>query len=1029
MPKLGKIKYTTAYPTSIIVNGLDMFGYQLAKSLTEQGGYVIIIDNLEDNHMIEEFTSLRNIAFLDFDGIADMVEEMRRLDYVFYLNHSTFNPKNEISSQDFLSFSNYLDQILKLASDFNALFSLTNSIEAHKVLLSANKFENLKSDDPAKDYLNYSNAEFVRYSENIVSEYRKTRNLNAKILRLGVLLGEGVHLSKNTNIGKLIYQAVGQKDLVLDEDGLSSEHYIHLVDAVYGVIKAQFSRDIKDYIFTIAYPDPITQLSLAYKIQEIEPDAGEIKFVDEENSKVRLGSDIYKAAKNLSKIGWHTKVDFETALLQTISYIKSLLEQEVQEEIKDAEMIDIDDTSYSYDKYEDERQVKNGALARLIEERKQAENQRKEKLVLSASKLKKSKAQTSFRRRLKKAVVKRYDNFAKNFKFLQKLTVGDMLMYSLLLGIFLFLFFVFISPLALIIRDFVGFNSAVETYLFLQENGQWDDAQLQADDAQKSVKSLISTLENSDLLFQFIGREDLQSELLAACQSASFISDSFSNSSLVADQIQETSNQKYNEIVYRPTNTSLLSIRESEETNEGAETENVQNLRSIEELQAANSISIRSYNNAKNIYQQVDSTRMPYFLQSYFNNFYNNLVNYREFLDDTNQILGFLNETNEGKFSIGFVIQDSIRTNFSGGTLTSIGLIEYSNGEIKNVNLLPINNVQKVALSDLNLNQNELDEIVKLSQGKVTLENINDGNVFVQDVVEFVHSSKTTFSLIEEYLEESFKSKPDVVFRLNSAAFGEMLETFGEISINDKKISSENYLQQINILQEDSVSSRNLIMTNLSAILISRFNEQTRSNAFQMRNLFESIETEGGLILNDEFKEILGIEEDQKDIEIAINRDSVENYTVNPLLDLNISTELSAGKAYSTGIFNTQNTQDVDDMLICFDKDFEEFDLKNIPAERYLNLGIRGKDCYLFDIKAAKRYEFSYESNYKDETYGNIIGIVSGVELRYDIEIEVPSTFNIVSSTPEANKQDASYFYFGGTYDQFKFRLNFQKDE
>jgi hypothetical protein len=378
---------------------------------------------------------------------------------------------------------------------------------------------------------------------------------------------------------------------------------------------------------------------------------------------------------------------------------------------------------------------------------------------------------------------------------------------------------------------------------------------------------------------------------------------------------------------------------------------------------------------------------------------------------------------------VGFVVQDNIRTNFSGGEVTSIGLIEYSNGEIKNISLLPINNVQKVAVSDLQLNQNELDEIVKLSKGKVTLENINDGNVFVQDVLDYVHSSKTSFSLFEKYLQDSFKTKPDVVFSLNTASFGEMLEGLGEVSINDKNVASENYLQQINLLQEDSESSRNLIITNLSAILISRFNEKTKENTFLMRNLFESVKSEGAVSLNDEFKEILGIEQSEKDVEIAITRESVENYTLNPLIDLNVSTELSAGKAYSTGVFSTQNTQDVSDMLVCFNKSFEEFDLKSVPEERYLNVSIRGKNCYLFDIEAAKRYEFSYENNYEGETYGNIIGIVSGAELRYDIEIEVPSSFDIVSSNPEANKQDASYFYFGGTYDQFKFRLNFQKNE
>ncbi|MFW5702938.1 MAG: hypothetical protein ACOCXP_03150, partial [Candidatus Dojkabacteria bacterium] len=98
----SEIKYTTLYPTSIIVNGLDKFGYELAKTLTEQGGYVIIVDDLDDRHELEEFARLRNTAFLDFTGVADMIEDIRRLDYVFYLNHSVFRKESEFSSQEFL---------------------------------------------------------------------------------------------------------------------------------------------------------------------------------------------------------------------------------------------------------------------------------------------------------------------------------------------------------------------------------------------------------------------------------------------------------------------------------------------------------------------------------------------------------------------------------------------------------------------------------------------------------------------------------------------------------------------------------------------------------------------------------------------------------------------------------------------------------------------------------------------------------------------------------------------------------------
>ena len=44
MSEKNKLKSSIKYPTSLIIKGNNFLGVEIAKSLIEQGGYVIVID-------------------------------------------------------------------------------------------------------------------------------------------------------------------------------------------------------------------------------------------------------------------------------------------------------------------------------------------------------------------------------------------------------------------------------------------------------------------------------------------------------------------------------------------------------------------------------------------------------------------------------------------------------------------------------------------------------------------------------------------------------------------------------------------------------------------------------------------------------------------------------------------------------------------------------------------------------------------------------------------------------------------------
>ena len=124
IPEQYKIKNTVKHPTSVIVGGLSRLGMEIAESLIEQGGYVIIVDNFTTGSLdkLGNFPKGTLISFVDYQGITSLEDDLRRLDYFFYFAHDNSEDLDKVSSQYFLNFSNYLDVSLNIVANFESKF-------------------------------------------------------------------------------------------------------------------------------------------------------------------------------------------------------------------------------------------------------------------------------------------------------------------------------------------------------------------------------------------------------------------------------------------------------------------------------------------------------------------------------------------------------------------------------------------------------------------------------------------------------------------------------------------------------------------------------------------------------------------------------------------------------------------------------------------------------------------------------------------------------------------------------------------
>jgi nucleoside-diphosphate-sugar epimerase len=306
-------------PTALILHGANFLGKKLADLLTTQDTNIIAVDEFtkRNKKYLKDFKSEFDAQTYDLSAIPSLHEDLKRVDYVFILLDQFMLSHRDIVSKNFISETNILDTVFKLAIENSAKVTLASSISIHRKLANTEQ-KDVDNLSEATNENPYTTAELQRYSENLAAEYHDKAGLDVRICRLGEVIGKDMPLDSNTTFVDMVKESITKPRITIPGEGLDYAYYVHNLDAVYGLIKATFSGKTRGAIFTLALPDEISTLNLAYRILELNPKANEIEFTKAE--KETGPQKVYVPAKNLKKIGWKPKVSFEKALIETIEY-------------------------------------------------------------------------------------------------------------------------------------------------------------------------------------------------------------------------------------------------------------------------------------------------------------------------------------------------------------------------------------------------------------------------------------------------------------------------------------------------------------------------------------------------------------------------------------------------------------------------------------------------------------------------------------------------------------------------------------
>ena len=922
IPKRLKIKNTVKHPTTLIVNGANRLGVELAESLTDQGGYVVILDKLNEETLnnLMVFPEKSMISFVDISEVINLEDSLRRLDYVFYLAHDDFIKENKISTGQFLIFSNYLDSVLSLSQKFNCKFLLSTSAKRINEAYTISHEKIFYNNPKTGNTYSYTNAELQKYAEGLVFDYENRFSLNVRIIRVGDIIGEGIDLAIDTPFNKLLRYAVHNEQLLLDSDGLSQEWLVHLSDCAYGLLKGMFSKESKSNTYTLSYESSFTHLSLAYKIQEIDENIREIKFIGTETFTLPSVT-AYKPAKNISAIGWSPKVTLEKAVLQSLSSARLYYLESVNNLRGNILTTGLSEeggfwSQWGGGKSEDMHRVNN-----LLK------NSRKGiKGTLGL---------------LEDTFWSYYIKLVKIFKPLEAMTPLSFVLLMVFMPVFAIVFIYIISPILYTAGNSVIYYNSLEVSKSSIEDFEIDKFVLNNTKSWESISNIQSTFDQNKYIYEKILPEsslDEISKTIRALKTKTYEHYTYANILRLSDEIVSKFKP---DVVYIPNTGNMLSIK-------GFSSSLKPELDKIKRYKP------------QVIYTLEQTSKIP------FSSNYAPLVTTINSLEDISnsvkklsyplifpEILG-----NNRPHSIAVILLDNTRLTPIGGDIAGVLYITFDNGVITNLKLVPSESIKFVS---------ELvsEEIITFTNQRRFLP-LDKSAYGIKD-----------FTSIGEYLDFSDSIKPqlenDFGFNIDSIMTMDLITLGGLIAQGSEDISllgvnfqEQTLLNNLNSLQtvNPNIQEKHQLITQLGGVVFTKYLNNLNTNFERLVNILgnslkngnshfnSNITSLSSLIYNNNTNEFLVYKKDFF-INVSVTNTNLSLVNIPRFTSIPISYDVVINENFSTKQsikFDVPEFGSSQELSVCMPLKVLVTTIKsNIPIERRRVIQSESKVCLIMN--------------------------------------------------------------------------------
>lgn len=309
----------------IVAGGAGFIGSHLCDALVSRNHDVICIDNFltSSEDTIAHLGENPHFTFVNHDVINPLPDGLQA-EFVFHLaspaspNHHSDISYHKLPMETMLVNTIGTLNLLRFADAQKAKFLYTSTSEVYGDPLEHPQKEtyrgNVSTIGPRSVY-----DEAKRFGETLVSYFWRSKNLDARIVRIFNTYGPRMSAADMRMISIFIREALENKPITIFGDGKQTRSLCYVSDTVEGLMHMMFQDNTRGEVVNIGSPDEHTVMEYAEIVKKLTHSSSEITFSEvlPEDDPLRRRADITKAKKLLN---WEPKVSLEEGLEKMIQY-------------------------------------------------------------------------------------------------------------------------------------------------------------------------------------------------------------------------------------------------------------------------------------------------------------------------------------------------------------------------------------------------------------------------------------------------------------------------------------------------------------------------------------------------------------------------------------------------------------------------------------------------------------------------------------------------------------------------------------
>tara|TARA_Y100001954_G_scaffold238970_1_gene309912 strand:+ start:878 stop:1807 length:930 start_codon:yes stop_codon:yes gene_type:complete len=162
-----------------------------------------------------------------------------------------------------------------------------------------------------------------RCAETLFSDYRRSNNVDTKIVRIFNTYGPNMDKNDGRVVSNFIVQALTNKEITIYGDGSQTRSFQYVDDLVDGMVKVMDKNFEFSGPVNLGNPNEFTITELAKIIIELTNSKSKLSFLDLPKDDPKQRRPDISFAKN--QINWEPNIQLEEGLLKTIEYFETIL--------------------------------------------------------------------------------------------------------------------------------------------------------------------------------------------------------------------------------------------------------------------------------------------------------------------------------------------------------------------------------------------------------------------------------------------------------------------------------------------------------------------------------------------------------------------------------------------------------------------------------------------------------------------------------------------------------------------------------